>query len=237
MRPGATSLQVCVPLSEYGQESPDRASGAGFPGPGLMTRVRSAAPSPARTRFRSWFWLRLGLGIALIPALAGAPAHPAIAQSIEASPESALKAAFLYNFARFVSWPDTTWAHPDDPFVFGLLGADPLTMALVESIKEREVQGRPLTVRRVSGAADLVGCHVVFVGNADRRMLSLVMETAGRQPILTVGESRDFARQGGMITFILKGNKLGFEINRPAADLAGLRISSKLLKLATVAPE
>jgi hypothetical protein len=117
------------------------------------------------------------------------------------------------------------------------MGADPLALALDEAIKGREVQGHRLTVRRVSSAAELAGCHVVFVGNADRRMLSLAIETAGRLPILTVGESRDFARQGGMITFIQKGNNLGFEINRPAAELAGLRISSKLLKLATVAPE
>lgn len=233
MRPDVTSSQVCVSPHEYGLYSPDRAPGAEHPGATLKSRNRFATRNPARKRSRASIWL----GVWLILVFTGGPARPAVAESLEASPEAAIKAAFLYNFARFVSWPGATWARPDDLFVFGFVGADPLAIALDESIKGRSVQGHPLAVRWVSSAADLAGCHVVFVGNADRRMLSIVVETAVRQPILTVGESRDFAKQGGMITFVLKGNTLGFEVNRPTAELAGLRISSKLLKLATVASE
>jgi hypothetical protein len=198
-----------------------------------MPGARPAARSLSRT-CPGW---RFALGTALILAFAGTPARPALAQAIEASPEHTLKAAFLYNFSRFVAWPDTTWARPDDPFVFGIVGADLLATALEEAVRGRSVSEHPLVVRRVSGAAELAGCRVVFVGDTDRRMLARVIEAAGRHPVLTVGESRDFAKAGGMITFVLKGSTLGFEINHPAAELAGLRISSKLLKLATVASE
>lgn len=233
MRPDGISSQVCVSSSEHDRDPAHRAFEARPAVREAMPPARAAGRLTARARWRPWSGL--GIGLALI--LASAPARPAAAQAVEASSETALKAAFLYNFARFVSWPDTIWPRPGDPLVFGLVGADPLAAALEESIKDRDVQGHPLTVRRVSEASDLAGCHVLFAGTRDRRMLSLIIATAGRQPMLTVGDSREFAKQGGMITFVLKGSTLGFEINRPAAELSGLRISSKLLKLATVAPD
>jgi hypothetical protein len=120
---------------------------------------------------------------------------------------------------------------------FGVVAADSLLPSLEEALRGKAIQGHPLEVRRISGTADLEGCQVVYLDTDDRHLIRLAMQVAEKRAILTVGESREFARQGGMITFVRKGTTLGFEINNRSAELAGLRISSRLLSLAMAVPQ
>ncbi len=155
--------------------------------------------------------------------------------------EYRVKAAFLYNFARFIEWPETAFDDKTAPLVFCILDPGPFGDAF-ETIRDKTVRGRPVAVRPFDPERKAEPCHVVFIntkdGDAARRLLS---EVFSRKGVLTAGETQGFARQGGVINFfITEENKIRFEINIAAARRAGLKISSKLLKLAEIvsdAPE
>jgi len=158
---------------------------------------------------------------------AGVRASRVRAQS--AVPENEAKAAFLYNFAKFVEWPEDALARSD--FVVGVVGDDQFAAVMERVLHGKVVRDRPLIVRRVTRAGDLDGCHVVYVG--DERQLPDVLQALVTRPVLTVGAREDFATQGGMIAFLVENQKLRFAVNLDAAERANLRISSQLLKLAT----
>jgi hypothetical protein len=166
---------------------------------------------------------------ALLVVLALAGSRPARAQS--AVPEDEAKAAFIYNFAKFVDWPDDAFAGAREPFVVGIIGDDPFGAVVERVLRGKVVRDRPLTVRRVARPADLDGCHVVFIGEG--RQLPDVLQALDAHPVLTVGARDEFAPQGGMIGFLIEDQRLRFEVNLDAAERANLRISSQLLKLAT----
>lgn len=155
---------------------------------------------------------------------------PSHAQSVE--DEYRVKAAFLFHFTQLVEWP--RGAEPSDaPLFLCVFGVDPFRGELDTAVEGKHISGRPLSVRRIRQAQDFVGCHVLFVGknNDDKRVLVLLAGVRG-SPVLTVGEADGFLEAGGIVRFCLDGGKVRFEINRPAADAAGLRISSRLLLLA-----
>jgi YfiR/HmsC-like len=147
--------------------------------------------------------------------------------------EYEVKAAMLYNFARFVDWPPQFLPEPPAPLVLGVLGPDPFGPILESTLRGVTVNGRPIEVRRFATLAELKICHILFI-SADAKSLPLVFETLEKSGVLTVGDTEKFARHGGVIGFTLNENKVHFEINLDAAERAGLKISSKLLKLATV---
>ena len=165
-------------------------------------------------------------------AIAWLAASPARAQPPTPT-EYQIKAAFLYNFARFVTWPTTAFADSASPFVFGILGSDPFGAELDEAVKGHEIEGRPVrfnaSVRSGAGS-----CQLLFVGASEAENLSSLLAALRARPILTVADILDFARQGGHIQFVTEGSKVRFEINVGSADRARLKIGSKLLRLATV---
>ncbi len=147
--------------------------------------------------------------------------------------EYEIKAAFLYNFTKFVAWNDASF--PDDraPFVIAVLGDDPFGDAL--SALERETaHGRPIVVRRAASLDALGPCHLLFVSSSAESRLAAVLRAAHARNILTVGDMEGFASRGGIIELVLAGDRVGFEINMNSARLAGLAISSKLLALAKI---
>ena len=151
------------------------------------------------------------------------------------SKEYLLKAAFLYNFTKFVEWPSSSWLEPQSPIVIGVFGGNPFGSFLEETVLERRINGRVLVVRTVTSAEQARATHLLFVSKAvSAEDLAQLQGAVAGLPVLTVGESPAFARQGGMITFELQEDRIRFEINAGAAQRSGLKLSSQLLKLATV---
>ena len=154
-------------------------------------------------------------------------------QPIRAS-EYELKAAFLYNFANFITWPSEVFARPDSAFVIGIVGTDPFGPTLEQVLNGQRWNGRPIAIVRFSHPQEIRAVQLLFVSESERKHWPEVQAAAGSASILTVSDMRDFCALGGMIQFVAEHNRLGFHMNVAAANRARLAVSSKLLKLATV---
>jgi len=152
----------------------------------------------------------------------------------QASKEYQIKAAFLFNFAQFVEWPSAAFADASTPITIGVLGDDPFGPVLDQTIQGETINRRKLIIQRSQQVADLKGCHLVFISKSERSHLADIFDTLGSSSVLTVSETENFARRGGIINFYLDGNKVRFEINADAAQRKGIKISSQLLKLGKV---
>lgn len=169
--------------------------------------------------------MRLGVVAFFIVFLAGLPGARA-ADSIEYQ----LKAAFLYRFAQFTEWPAAALAGREQ-LTLCVLGEDPFGPAL-DGLAGNPVQQRRLAVQRLSDPQQLGHCHIVFLGAMRPEVLSQVLRRSRQLPVLTVADHKSFATAGGMIQFVIVNNRVQFEINSAAAERAGLKLSSHLLKLA-----
>ncbi len=149
--------------------------------------------------------------------------------------EYRIKAAFVYNFAKFVEWPAGAFKNATDPIAICVLG-NPFGDRLEATVRGKQIDQRRVVVREVSSAADTAGCHILFVSGSVRRLAD-VLERVHTAPILTVGDAANFSADGGVIGFKLENDKVRLEVNTCAAERAGLRISSRLLSLATIVKE
>jgi len=145
-----------------------------------------------------------------------------------------IESAMWYNFTKFVEWPGSALGVNGAPVAVGVQGDDGLFRVLQAALREKNVYGHPIVVRRLDSSADPKSCAVLFVGASDRREIARIVQAIGRAPVLTIGEVVQFCRLGGVIAFTRDGNRIRFEINLDAADRAGLQVSSKLLRLAAV---
>jgi len=168
-------------------------------------------------------------GIVLAGVLCASP----VARAGKPSREQRIKAAFLYQFTKFVKWPSEALGDSDAPVQVCVLGADPFGSAL-DALDGKQTQGRKVAVRRVKTVDDALGCHLLFVGITKRSRLRDALSSLGGKPVLTVGDMPGFAKHGGMINFIVKNNKVRFEINTDATERSGLSMSSRLLALAQI---
>jgi len=150
------------------------------------------------------------------------------------SREYLIKAAILYNFAKFASWPDAAFDQPDTPLRVCVLGDDPFGAAL-ESLNGKQVRNRTLATARITDAHDAPSCHVVFVSTSERTHLPEILDTLSRHPILTVADIDRFTTLGGIIALKKVDNRSRIEVNVAAASHAGVKLSSKLLRLADTA--
>jgi hypothetical protein len=148
--------------------------------------------------------------------------------------EYEIESAMLYNFTKFVQWPDRALGEGGASVVVGVWGDDGLVPVLVAALRDKTIYGHPIVVRRLDTSAETKGCAVLFVGASDRKEIARVVQAVGPSPVLTIGEHVPFSRLGGIIAFIRDGNRVRFEINADAAERAGLQVSSKLLRLAAV---
>jgi hypothetical protein len=168
--------------------------------------------------------------------MCAAPSNAAAADGAAAAParEYEIKAAFLYNFTKFVDWPAATFADAGAPIVIGVLGDSPCAQALERLVKDRKVNGRTILVRPVASAEEAKLTQLLFVGSAHEARFAGLKPAIESLPVLTVGESPGFVSLGGAVNFVPQGDKIRFEINIGVAERAGLKISSQLQKLAIV---
>jgi hypothetical protein len=146
------------------------------------------------------------------------------------SKEYQVKAAFLYNFTKFVEWPAHCFSSPESPIVIGVVGADPFEGELAKIVRDRRVNGRPVSVVALRSPAEGRLVHVLFVpAGSDKRGATAQAGLAG---VLTVGETEGFAAAAGIVGFTTVEQKVRFEINAAVAEAAGLKISAQLMKLA-----
>jgi hypothetical protein len=146
--------------------------------------------------------------------------------------EHQVKAAFVYNFAKFVEWPAISFQTTNSPLVIGVVGKSPIIAALEAAVRDRTINGRPIIVKSVETAEAARATHLVFVAASEDKRMAELLPALANASVLTVGESEAFAGDGGMINFILDGDKCRFDINMDSAEKAGLKVSAQLQKLA-----
>jgi len=154
-------------------------------------------------------------------------------QNISGAPpkEYEIKAAFVYNFIKFVEWPEEiTELYPE--ISIAILGRDPFGETLDNLIKGKSIKDKKLSVYRYSDIEDIHFCHVLFISKSEEKNLKLIFAHLKEKSILTVGESSDFLKHGGIIKLLEKDNRVRFEINLQQANASRLKISSRLLRLA-----
>ncbi len=157
---------------------------------------------------------------------------PGVAGSQSAHGEYDVKVAFIYNFATLVRWPEGSFADPGAPLSFAILGTRDFAPNTERFFEGKKIGSHPVEVVRISDPSELAGHHIVFVSAAERNRTAKVLQGARGTRLLTIGETEGFAKRGGIINFYREGNKIRFEINRAAADIAGIHVSSRLLRLA-----
>jgi len=153
----------------------------------------------------------------------------------EVSREYAIKAAYLYQFGRYVEWPPPAFADEQAPLVIGVLGPDPFGNLLEEISRTKRIAGRPIAIRRFTTAAECTFTHILFVpASVDPEQKTQILHKLQGIPTLLVGEEPGFAERGGTVNFFQEENRIRFEINTDVARHDQLKISSKLLSLARI---
>lgn len=159
------------------------------------------------------------------------PPHRAAAA---APTEYEVKAAFLYNFAKFVQWPEGALGGQAEPFVVGVLGEDPFGHILDQTLEGKTVSSHPIALRRFASLEDAGRAHVLFLGISREAELVRVLNALRGRPVLSAGETEEFAKRGGIVGFKTSDKRVRFDINLDRAEESQLKISSQLLKLATI---
>lgn len=174
------------------------------------------------------FWQRALLLFGLIFTLASS--SPAQNTTIT---EYQLKAAFIYNFVKFVDWPPTTFTNASEPYVIGVLGDNVFGDELEQAIANKTINGRALVCQKFRSAREAVGCQVLFISSSEKLHFKRILADLRGQSILTISEADGFIDDGGIINFVpMPDRTVRFQINQQAAKDVRLQISSDLLNLA-----
>jgi hypothetical protein len=193
--------------------------------PGIAADAKPDFPAFASTLRRTLGWILFGAYSLLSAQTAAKAQSPPLT-------ESQIKAGFLFNFTKFVEWPPGAFADSGVPIVLGIMGNNPVTELLIETAAGKTVNGRAVIVQQFKDGQDPRTCHILFVSSSQEKHVSQILERLKGSPILTVGETSGFARFGGMINFIVEGNKVRLEINLDATARARLKISAKVIAVA-----
>ncbi len=146
-----------------------------------------------------------------------------------------VEAVFLFYFTQFVDWPPAAFTDPRAPIAICVLGDDPFDGALDQAVAGERVNGRPIVVRRLGHLTGATGCHVLYIGASEAPRLPRILSALAGHHVLTVSSLDHFARNGGMIRFVLIDQHVRLRVNARAARSAGLTLSSKLLSAAAPA--
>jgi len=166
--------------------------------------------------------------------LAAALCFGASAGAQTAADESQIKAAFVYNFLKFVVWPAAAFDALNSPFMVAIVGNGATADAASRFLSGQLLGDRQVLVRRMKEKQSLAGMHAVFVTERDPAKLRQILDSAGSAGVLSIGEGAEFAAQGGVIALLIESRRVRFDIDMDVAEAAGLQISSKLLALTRV---
>jgi hypothetical protein len=175
--------------------------------------------------------LALACACAAMGACAAAPENNNEPARHEAS-ELELKAVYLLKLGDFVQWPANAFAASDAPLIIAVAGADALAAVLEPLAQQKRVDGRGVQIRRLKRSDALTGAHIVFVAAGELERLATAHEALHGAPVLTVTDSSRAAQPAGIVNFVIRDNRVRFEIDAETAEAAHLRISSKVLALA-----
>jgi hypothetical protein len=146
--------------------------------------------------------------------------------------EYQVKAVYLFNFSRFVGWPAQAASAPVAPFAICVLGKDPFGSVLDATLAGENIGGKSVVARRVAQAQEAAACRVVFISSSEEGRLKEILPALEKSSVLTVSDIPHFSQHGGMIEFVLQGDRVRFEVNLASTSEAGLTLSSDLLKVA-----
>jgi hypothetical protein len=145
--------------------------------------------------------------------------------------EYEVKAAYLYNFGKFVEWPAKARA-AEDSFTICVLGQDPFGTTFDTTIAGESINGKKVVIKRVAKPQEALGCRILFISSSEESRLKEIVATLDKASVLTVSDIPQFTLHGGMIQFVVEANKVRFEVNLTIAQRSGLILSSQLLKVA-----
>ncbi|MBN2201031.1 YfiR family protein [bacterium] len=151
--------------------------------------------------------------------------------------EYEIKAAFLFNFAKFIDWPVKPYVEAETHFAIGVLGRDPFGDALEQTIGGKTVKGRAIVIRRFRHISEYKPCDILFISESEKPGLPEIVQRLRRESVLTVSDMPEFGRRGGMIYLFTEDNKVRFSIRTDLTDRAGLRLGSRLLNLSRPQPD
>jgi hypothetical protein len=166
-------------------------------------------------------------------ALAVVTHHTANAAGEARPTEFQVKAAYLYNFGKFVRWPDSAAPSLDSPFTICVVGKNPFDDALEAAVAGQTINGHRVSLKNVTEVSKVAGCQILYVDGSETRRFKSVLNSVRRMPVVTVSDAGDFLDQGGMIQFVLVNDHVRFAVNLVAAREAGIQLSAELLKAAT----
>ena len=187
--------------------------------PSLNFSRRTATDGPWR--------IAVAIAVALLCCL------PASLVAQQTADESQLKAAFLFNFGKFVEWPEAA-ASAKEPLTICVAGDNGVAHSLSELTAGKAVNGKEVKVVLLHSLESNGNCQILFIGRSASKDKKTLLERVQNAPILTVGEEGNFTEQGGILTFLKEGSRIHFAVNQEAAARSGLKISSKLLALAQI---
>ena len=192
-----------------------------------ILKVLTPAKSAGRKRSRCYAVVFCVAGLLRL----GTPVFADPASDSAKTLEYRIKAAFLYNFARFVEWPQED-AWNERKLVIGVLGKDPFGPILDETVRGKKTRGRPLEIKRLSHADDMASCDLVFVSSSERWRIETLLTALHGAQVLTVSETPNFLDKGGMINFVIENKRVRIDLNLSTTRAAGLSVSSQLILVA-----
>ena len=171
------------------------------------------------------------LAAASIALVATLIASSGISAAADVTPDVAVKAALLYNFAKFAEWP----ALPvDAPIDFCIVGDDGIAAALLGTVRGQNINNHPLDVSRPQDSGMWRGCQLLFIAEPEIRRSIAGLEAIKTMPVLTVSDGKGFSQTGGIVELYVEGGRMRFAINVDATERSSLRLSSRLLGLAKI---
>ncbi len=152
-------------------------------------------------------------------------------QAAEAPTEYQVKAAYLYNFAKFIHWPDSAFSDAKAPLVIGVLGKNDFNGKL-KPLNGKKVRNRVIEVKYFNTHQEVKNCQLLYISKSEEKNLQQILKELTDQAILTVGETKYFVEFGGIIQFVTKRDRLRFSINLDVAQNKNIQIEAQLLSLA-----
>jgi|SRR5579872_616659 len=201
---------------------------------GKANRVASGVPWPVRSqRLRRGGGPRVACLVTLLVSFCLAVAGPT-GLAAQAPTEFQVKAAYLFNFLKFVEWPEDGGSDPHGKWVIGFIGESPIDGELAHLAEGKNVLGHELLVKKFQAADNLRACNILFITDSEKRRVPAILVALRGSSVLTVADMDNFVGSGGMVQFVVEDARVRVAIDVGATGRAHLKVSSKLLALAQI---